>query len=620
MNPKSTPETSKHEISSSLKQFGITEADLAFFHQKNKPLEQVAAELKFLSSDPTYPAIVSPALMDNSFMLPLDLDEFNNLLGYFKATVINQNLQFVVPTAGAASRQVSLLKTLLNHPLFSESATPDMIHLQADSAVKELSSERRPTDSQKAALSSLREVSNDVLRFWNEGVVNKKYAFWYELKAAMASNGVSLEEAIEKRDIKTVSRFIIGSEGINYAKMPKALMRVHSYENGTNTPECRLVMEEHLREASLLLKGASLLRIHFLISEEHQTYATKALENLWTKEGFVEFIKQQGFSRDNIEVTWGYQASSTDSVSLDLTSKQLVRDAQGQPLLRKAGHGCLLPNLSNLNSEGIWLQNVDNVLYDNPLIKRMVIMYKQAMAALAKREEARIHNFVSRLDSVIHQDTSDPSLNAQIIKYLDNTLLMTISDPSLKDKAAIDVARTLRAILDRPLVVAGYVPLERGQAGGGPFVIETELGGTRVQKVNTLEQSEFPGGSENTTFQSGTFFNPVLYFLAKKAASGAAHDLSICADQSRAFRSLKPAENGNIISAYERPGLWNGSLAKALQISIPVPSSTFSAIKTLAGKESFLARLHGKYDGPAITELDLDRGVLDRNFAEFLNT
>ena len=607
------------ELTKELAQAGVTAQDLRFFSEKGKDLKDVKLEITALSTSPHYPATVSPALLDNHFLLPVALSDIQELLGYFDTYVINRPLQFVVPAAGAATRQVQLLRSILNNETFSSASTPQSIYTSADMIVKELQAERRLDDTQKATLKSLTEVQNGVLRFWKEGIIGQKYAFWDDLAQVMGKNGQSLEDCIRREEIKTIAKFIVDQEGLNYGNLPKLLMRIHSYKDSSGARESRYTLEEHLREAAMLMKGAPLLRLHFPISEEHESLAVNALNDIWNKENFRSFMKEQGFSRDDVEITWSYQDPNTDSVSIDFASKQIVRNGAGEPLLRKAGHGSLLPNISQLQCDGLWLQNVDNVLYNNAPIKQMVVVYKRLMAALSMKLESQAHSFIERLTDSIVQERPDVSLNAQVQKFLDRELLTKVQQAQLKNMNPLEVSGVLKTILDRPIVVAGYVPLKKGQAGGGPFVIETDLGGVSVCKVNTLEQAEFTGGADNTTFKAGAFFNPVEFFISKTRFDGSQYDLSIGVDDQRSFRSQKSDSKGNIIAAYERPGLWNGSMAKLLQVSIPIPSHTFSAIKDIAGVESFLSHLHNPYDGPVITDIDLERGVVDREVAEYLS-
>ena len=325
------------------------------------------------------------------------------------------------------------------------------------------------------------------------------------------------------------------------------------------------------------------------MSPEHAPFFETALAEIQSSKSFRSYLQEHSLTLEQIKISYDFQAEATDAIALDVQSKSIVRDANNEPLLRKSGHGALISNLSQLNAAGIWLQNIDNILYETPRISEMVLNNKMLMAGLALTRQSEIHQLVDELTAAHDNSAEITQVNEKALQYLKDVICTDVT-PNSEDPIVVN--RDLIELLSRPIVIAGYVPLAPGQKGGGPFVLEETLGSLTVRKVNTVEGSEFDGGQDNPIFAKGEFFNPVNLFILRNRPDGSLIDLNECVDHSRSFTSDKTDAKGNAIKAYERPGLWNGSLAKVLQISIAVPAETFAAVKNCAGKESLLADLH----------------------------
>ncbi len=598
--------------------YGVTEDDLLFLEQRGKSRAQVWAELRAMGGERATPIILDSARFDNGYMYPLHLSEVRELLDSWPTIIEERRMAFFVPAAGAASRQFEMLKTILHHPFFSQQETPQQMVESAVRHLNELSQKSELSGTEKATQKSLQGVVKKLMRFWEEGIVQRKFAFVDALQDLLEKQGVSWEDVLTSQDIKTVCHSILDKEaGLACSFLPKALLFFHAYPTSHGTTEARLAIEEHIRALAPLFSGSASIKLHFAISEEHEAYVKQALVEIFDKPNVKEWLQQFGFTPKDVEVTWSFQGAHTDAVALDLKSGQLARMADNTPLTRKAGHGALIENLANLDADGIWVQNIDNILYDNPPIKRAVLHTKKIMAALTFKLQEQIHNYIRRLHQCRTAGEIEPSLQKELLEFIEQRLTLKVVDDVFSSDDTLRIIETFLHILDRPVMVSGYVPLKPGQKGGGPFVLEMELDGIRVRKTNTVEGAEFEGGQNHPIFQSGICFNPVNFFLSTQRFDGTHFDLSQYTDPSRFFVSEKTDPNGNPIKAYERPGLWNGALAQVLQVSIGNLACTFAAVKDTSGPESFLSQLHQPGTPPVITPLDRERGIVDEELTTF---
>ena len=79
---------------------------------------------------------------------------------------------------------------------------------------------------------------------------------------------------------------------------------------------------------------------------------------------------------------------------------------------------------------------------------------------------------------------------------------------------------------------------------------------------------------------AATHFNPVDLVCSTRNRHGRKFDLSRYVDPQTGFISEK-SKNGRPLKALERPGLWNGSMARWNTVFVEVPGTVFSPVKTI---------------------------------------
>ena len=310
-----------------------------------------------------------------------------------------------------------------------------------------------------------------------------------------------------------------------YGAAPKALIPFHRYADG----EQRTAVEEHLVEAAALMGGRGSAAIHFSVAVRHRP-AFEAL--LGDRLPVLE--RRLGCRFD---VTLSHQSPATDSIAVDADGRPFrIADDPAAPLLvRPGGHGALLGNLQSLADRGFELIGVKNI--DN-------VQPEKAQGA--------------------------------------SVLAMQI---------LAGMARELARGSGRPARVCGVVPAV-GTAGGGPFwVHETSvasgtLGGRRLQIVET-SQIDLEDGEQTAILARSTHFNPVFLVCAVLAPGGLAYRLEDYVDPGASF-IVRKSHGGRELTALERPGLWNGSMAGWETRFVELPSEVYTPVKSvfdLAGAE-----------------------------------
>lgn len=386
----------------------------------------------------------------------------------------------------------------------------------------------------------------------------KKFAFYKELDATLIDReGNSIGQLIAEGNYKIVVDYLLGDKGLSYGKLPKGLLKFHSYPKGPRTP-----LEEHLVEGALYAGGKTGdVNVHFTVSPEH-----KELFKTLFAEKQAEYASQYGV---RYNVSFSEQKSSTDTVAANPDNTPF-RTEDGKILFRPGGHGALIENLNDLDADIIFIKNIDNVVPDR--LKPETVEYKKLIAGVLVTKQKQAFEYLKKLDSgrYVHSELEE------MIHFLHDDLCLR--NPELKDLEDAELAIYLKKKLNRPMRVCGMVK-NVGEPGGGPFLAYNP-DGTISPQILESSQIDTNNAEYVKMFKGGTHFNPVDLVCAVKDYKGNKFDLSKYVDPQTGFISNK-SKNGKELKALELPGLWNGAMSDWNTIFVEVSLGTFNPVKTV---------------------------------------
>src|SRR5262249_33980711 len=159
-------------------------------------------------------------------------------------------------------------------------------------------------------------------------------AFYDDLQAAIHRHGGEVETYLAHGQYAELLVYLLTSQGLNYANLPKILLKFHRYDD-----HCRTPLEEHLVEAAAYAQDRHQVgRLHVTVTPAHA--------------GAAKTHRGAGRGRYNppgtkYEFPLSVQTPATDTIAVDLDNNPF-RDEQGHLLFRPGGHGALLANLQAL--------------------------------------------------------------------------------------------------------------------------------------------------------------------------------------------------------------------------------------------------------------------------------
>lgn len=368
--------------------------------------------------------------------------------------------------------------------------------------------------------------------------------------------GKTIDQLCTEDRYKDVLKALLSDEGKNYANKPKGLLLFHSYPEGNRTPA-----GEHLTEGVFYAKNAdNIVNIHFTVSEEH----LEMFELLIAARRLNYELKLN----TKFNVSFSIQKSSTDTIAVDINNEPF-REEDGTLLFRPGGHGALIENLNDINSDVIFIKNIDNVVPDR--LKESEAHYKKLLAGVLVAMQERAHDYLEILDS---GDFNNEDLN-EMLSFTKNELNIQTSTEFASDD---DLKKYLKRKLDRPFRVCGMVKNE-GEPGGGPFIVKNSDGTASPQ---ILESSQINKDDKHSMdlFNNGSHFNPVDVVCGVKCYQNNKFNLTKYVDATTGFISNK-SKDGKELKALELPGLWNGAMSNWNTIFVEVPVSTFNPVKTV---------------------------------------
>lgn len=381
------------------------------------------------------------------------------------------------------------------------------------------------------------------------------FAFYGLLnKACLDAYSKSIDELMLESRFKDVVKMLLSEDGLNYGELPKGLLLFHSYTDKKRTP-----MEEHLVEGTMYAKDSKgNVNVHFTISPHH-----KALFEKLVNEVKVGLEKELGA---HFNVSFSIQKPSTDTIAVDLENKPFRED--GKLLFRPGGHGALIENLNDLDSDIVFVKNIDNVVPDK--YKENDALHKKMLAGVLVETQAKAFAYIDKLESgdYILQDLVD------IENFMINQLCIT-SD-NIVGSTRKQLAEYMIKKLNRPIRVCGMVRNE-GEPGGGPFIVQNKDGS---YSPHILEGSQIDDKTAAHLADKATHFNPVDLVCAIKNKKGEKFDLLNFVDKDTGFISSK-SSSGRPLKALELPGLWNGAMSDWNTIFVEVPINTFNPVKTV---------------------------------------
>lgn len=384
-----------------------------------------------------------------------------------------------------------------------------------------------------------------------------KFAFHDELKRSMKRAGHNVDKLAAEKRYAEIAEHLLGSEGLGYADMPKALLSFHKAGEGSRT-----ALEEHLIEAAQYLRSKDgVCRLHFTVPHGYLDRFEDLLE-----EAAPKHEKRLGV---RFEVSFSAQKRSTDTLVMG-PDNQLFRPKEDELLFWAGGHGALLENLNALRADILFIKNIDNVVTDRLL--EGAGRQRLALAGLLLETQEKLFDLLAR----IYSKAADQTVIDEAMRFAEKQLL--IPRPADWDSLPREAHRSfLIERLDRPIRVCGMVP-NAGEPGGGPFWVRGKDG----VSMQIVEKSQVaPAEAQRALFASATHFNPVDLVCGLKDYLDESFDLNRFRDPDAVLISEKTWE-GRPIRILEHPGLWNGGMARWLTLFVEMPAWIFQPVKTLA--------------------------------------
>jgi len=492
--------------------------DRAQIVRRGLTVEQVLQQLELFKHPPRYVQLERPCLPGAGIRV-LDEQQAEACMATFATACAQGRFLKFTPASGAATR---MFKSLLTANEVHDKHTPP---------------------------------ARDVLACM-DGLA--RFAFYDDLRAVMARDGVAIESCIERSDYRIIFDYLLTERGLGYASLPKGLLKFHRYPSGSRTP-----FEEHLVEAAAYVRDRNgLCRLHFTVSPHHLERFQKLLET-------VRPAYESRYAA-RFDVGFSTQHPSTDTVAVDLDN-HLFRDAAGQLLFRPGGHGALIENLNELRGDVVFIKNIDNVVPDDR--KEPTLRWKKVLGGYLVHLQSEIFGYLAQLNTT-------PSSSAAVgdaLRFVRDAFATEV--PAQLVGADPDELRDfLIAKLNRPLRVCGMVRSD-DNPGGGPFWVKGRDGMPTLQIVETA-QVDPDAPDQQAVLRAATYFNPVDLVCGVRNWRGEPFDLREFVDPTAVFISQK-SSGGRTLKALEHPGLWNGAMAEWNTVFVEVPAATFRPVKSV---------------------------------------
>lgn len=499
----------------------FNDKDLNLFEELGISTEDIENQINIFREGIDFVKLVKPATLGDGIE-NLDEKETKSSINYYEELKDRYEIIKFIPASGAASRMFKALYEALEKSL-------------------------------KEGNASL-ESNKTLIEFFDN---LKEYPFYHDLDKVISDNGDSIDWLLEQDNYGSILEYLLQDKGLNYGKLPKGLLKFHTYSS-----ESRTAFEEHYEEAGMYIANSlGNVNLHFTVSPEHVSLFSSLADELNDK-----YMNEQGLI---FNVGFSVQKPSTDTIAVT-PENEPFRDREGNILFRPGGHGALLDNLNDLEPPLVFIGNIDNVSPDRN--KDLRVSYKKSLGGFLLRKVEKIHEVLDRIKKEEKGDSLRDHVKNVIyeISPLMGDRLSAESDDTFYHKAY--------NFLNRPVRVCGMVR-NVGEPGGGPFWV-SDRDGMISRQIIESSQINLEDENQEEMFRASTHFNPVDLVCFIHDHEGNKFDLKNFRDPDMAFISEK-SQGGKNLKALELPGLWNGSMAGWLTWFVDVPLETFSPVKTV---------------------------------------
>ncbi len=449
--------------------------------------------------------------------------EKHDLIKFYDAEKDKHSILKFVPASGAASR---MFKSLHN---FAEDFDPEKHDL------------REYLDGSGDA---------DLQRFFNH--INKLPFYGKALDKAK-KNHSDYNDLSHDAQNKILVKTILEADGLYLSNLPKGLVPFHKY--GTHIATA---FEEHLFEAAKYLEVDGVAKLHFTVAKGDKD----KFKGEWKE--IQERVEEK--TGVKFEIEYSYQDPKTDTIAVD-NNFEPFRTENEDLFFRPGGHGALIENMNQLDEEIVFVKNIDNVVTEDKV--QNVVDHKKMLGGKLFRIQKKVFEYLK----VLEAGKASADKLEEIQEFLNKDLFVK-SASSQEASAAYLIEK-----LNRPLRVCGMVKNE-GEPGGGPFLVKDKNGEISLQIIEGA-QIDNDNPEQAKTAREATHFNPVDIVCSLRDHKGGGYDLHKFVDEEMSFIADK-TKDGKPLKALERPGLWNGGMAKWNTIFVEVPVETFNPVKTVS--------------------------------------
>ncbi len=273
----------------------------------------------------------------------------------------------------------------------------------------------------------------------------RDFAFFEDLKAAMAKDGIDMEDAISNGEYQLITDYLLSPKGLDYGNLPKGLLKFHHYPDGARTP-----VEEHFVEGTNYANAGGKVTLHFTVSPEHRSRF----------EALIEIVKPQFEAKFGVTYDVSFSEQKTRyGYHLCQYGQFAFPKFRWQFVIPSCGSWALLANLDDQDGDVVFIKNIDNVVPDS--LKETTIVYKKVLGALLLKYRQQIFDFLARIEA----GESGDDLISDLTDFYEKTLF-TLPAPGFHALSNVEKLAYFALKLDRPVRLCGMVQ-NVGEPGGG---------------------------------------------------------------------------------------------------------------------------------------------------------
>ncbi|WP_164549893.1 DUF4301 family protein [Nonlabens ponticola] len=346
-------------------------------------------------------------------------------------------------------------------------------------------------------------------------------------------------------------KFLLTTDKLNLTSLPVALIPLHRTDN-----EAATAFDQHVSLHDALASTFTASNLTFTVPQKRNQL-------------FQEQLESKAAQFPDLDIQTTIQDPASDVYCLN-ENNELAIDQTGDRVMQPSGHGSLLSNLNDVESEIIHISSVNNV--PQRVNMKAYVKHKKIMTGYLIYVVNQVHKYLAKLENGELTKMERRKLGKFLKRYFHLDFKVALK------QSTEGTLSTIYHLLNAPIRVAAVAPM-KDNTGDVAFWATNSRNIETLQIINK-NQIDSSDEYQKAALESASHYSFASMFLYTNDYKGNDFDLADYSEPGACTITERSIE-GQQVKFIEQDGLWNAKMKDHLTIFIEADDSVFNPINDL---------------------------------------